>query len=117
MFSNTAAVIGVSLDGIDGYILVIIQYICNKTIKRPPIDFYKCSLKDGDILVCKENPSITVTIHANMLRKSLKHIHWKLFPALLVMGLCPAIRTTGRTFLLGQLPGEYSYSIAGNFRG
>ena len=48
-----------------------------------------------------------------MIKKSLKHINWKLFAALLVMGLCPAIWTTARTFLIGQLPGEYSYSIAG----
>lgn len=37
----------------------------------------------------------------------------KLYAALLVMGICPAIWTTFRTFLLGQLPGEYAYSIAG----
>lgn len=45
--------------------------------------------------------------------KSLKNINWRLFAALLVMGLCPAIYTTVRTFFLGQLPGEWSYSIAG----
>lgn len=44
---------------------------------------------------------------------SLKHIHWKLFVALLVMGLCPTIYTTVRVFLLGQLPGDWAYSIAG----
>ena len=44
---------------------------------------------------------------------SLKHINRKLFLALLVMGLCPAIWTTVRTFFIGQLPGEWSYSIAG----
>ncbi len=33
--------------------------------------------------------------------------------ALLIMGLCPTIYTTLRTFWLGQLPGEWSYSIAG----
>ena len=32
---------------------------------------------------------------------------------MLVLGLCPAIYTTLRTFFLGQLPGEWSYSIAG----
>ena len=36
-----------------------------QTIKRPPIDFYKCGLKDGDILVCKDDPSIVVTIKGN----------------------------------------------------
>lgn len=29
------------------------------------------------------------------------------------MGLCPTIYTTLRVFWLGQLPGEYSFSIAG----
>ena len=29
------------------------------------------------------------------------------------MGLCPTLYTTLRTFFLGQLPGEWSYSIAG----
>lgn len=47
------------------------------------------------------------------LTDSLKHIHWKLFFALLVMGLCPTIYTTVRVFFLGQLPGDWSYSIAG----
>ncbi len=49
----------------------------------------------------------------NNITKSLKHINWRLFAALIVMGLCPAIYTTVRTFFLGQLPGEWSYSIAG----
>lgn len=44
--------------------------------------------------------------------KSLKHINHKLFLALLVMGLCPTVYITLRTFLLGQLPGEWSFSIA-----
>ncbi len=51
-----------------------------------------------------------------MLKKtisSLKRINYKLFLALLVLGLCPTIYTTLRVFFLGQLPGEYSYSIAG----
>ena len=29
------------------------------------------------------------------------------------MGLCPTVYTTVRTFFLGQMPGEWSYSIAG----
>jgi len=45
--------------------------------------------------------------------KSLKHINWHLFTALIVMGLCPAIYTSVRTFFLGQFPSEWSYSIAG----
>ena len=49
----------------------------------------------------------------NTITKSLKKINWRLFAALLVMGLCPAVYTTVRTFFLGQLPGEWSYSIAG----
>ena len=40
-------------------------------------------------------------------------INIKLYLALLVMGLCPTVYMTLRTFLLGQLPGEWSYSIAG----
>lgn len=45
--------------------------------------------------------------------KSLRNINWRLFAALMVMGLCPAVYTTVRTNFLGQLPGEWSYSIAG----
>ena len=45
--------------------------------------------------------------------QSLKTINYKLFFALLIMGLCPTIYTTLRVFWLGQLPGEWSYSIAG----
>ena len=49
----------------------------------------------------------------NKVIKSLKRINLRLYLALLVLGLCPAIYTTMRTFFLGQLPGEWSYSIAG----
>lgn len=49
----------------------------------------------------------------NRINESLKGINWRLFAALLVMGLCPTIYTTVRTFFLGQLPGDWSYSIAG----
>ena len=45
--------------------------------------------------------------------KSLKIINLKLFAALLVMGLCPTVYITVRTFFLGQLPGEWAFSIAG----
>ena len=48
----------------------------------------------------------------NILR-SLNRINWRLFLALLVMGLCPTIYTTVRTFFLGQLPDTWAYSIAG----
>ena len=44
---------------------------------------------------------------------SLKGINYKLFLALLVLGLCPTVYTTVRVFFLGDLPGEYSFSIAG----
>ncbi len=45
--------------------------------------------------------------------KSIKNINLKLFLSLLILGLCPTVYTTVRVFFLGQLPGEYSYSIAG----
>lgn len=44
---------------------------------------------------------------------SYKRINHKLFFALLVMGFVPTIYTTIRVFWLGNLPGEWSYSIAG----
>ena len=44
---------------------------------------------------------------------SFKNVNHKLFIALLVMGLVPTIYTTLRVFWLGNLPGEWSYSIAG----
>ena len=49
----------------------------------------------------------------NKIKLSLKNINYKLFIALLVMGLCPTIYTTLRVFWLGELPGEWSFSIAG----
>ena len=51
-----------------------------------------------------------------MLKKlttSFKNINYKLFAALLVLGLVPTVYTTVRVFFLGQLPGEWSFSIAG----
>ena len=33
-----------------------------QTIRKPPIDFYKCGLKNGDELICTEDPSIKVTV-------------------------------------------------------
>ena len=47
------------------------------------------------------------------LKKSLRNINYKLFTALLILGLAPTVYTTVRVFFLGQLPGEYSFSIAG----
>ena len=45
--------------------------------------------------------------------KSLKKIDYKLFSALIVLGLVPTIYTTVRVFFLGSFPSEYSFSIAG----
>ena len=44
---------------------------------------------------------------------SLKNINIKLYLALLVFGFVPTIYTTVRVFLIGQLPSEWSFSIAG----
>ena len=47
------------------------------------------------------------------LKLSLRNINYKLFFALLVLGFVPTIYNTVRVFFLGQLPGDWSYSIAG----
>ena len=47
------------------------------------------------------------------IKLSLHRINYKLFAALLILGLAPTIYTTVRVFFLGQLPGEWSFSIAG----
>ena len=47
------------------------------------------------------------------LKLSLKNINYKLYFALLVIGLAPTVYSTVRVFFLGALPGEYSFSIAG----
>ena len=44
---------------------------------------------------------------------SFRNINHKLFISLLIMGLVPTIYTTLRVFWLGNIPGDYSYSIAG----
>jgi Na+-driven multidrug efflux pump len=44
---------------------------------------------------------------------SLRNINYKLFFALLTLGFVPTIYNTVRVFFLGQLPGEWPYSIAG----
>ena len=49
----------------------------------------------------------------NKIKLSLSKINFKMFFALLVLGLTPTVYTTVRVFFLGQLPGEYSFSIAG----
>ena len=47
------------------------------------------------------------------IKLSLQNINLKVYFALIVLGLCPAVYTTVRVFFLGSLPGEYSFSIAG----
>jgi Na+-driven multidrug efflux pump len=47
------------------------------------------------------------------LHKSLRHFNFRLYFALLLLGLCPTIYTSVRIFFLGQLPSEWAYSIAG----
>jgi hypothetical protein len=45
-------------------------------------------------------------------RDSLRSINYRLFAALLVMGLIPIVYTTVRIFFLGQMPDSYAFSIA-----
>ena len=47
------------------------------------------------------------------IRLSFMNINYKLFFALLALGFVPTIYNTLRVFFLGQFPGEWSYSIAG----
>lgn len=47
------------------------------------------------------------------IKLSLSRINYKLYAALLVLGFVPTIYTTLRVFFLGQLPGEWAFSIAG----
>ena len=47
------------------------------------------------------------------IKLSLRNINYPLYLALLLMGFVPTIYNTLRVFLLGQLPGEWSFSIAG----
>ena len=47
------------------------------------------------------------------IKLSLSAINYKLYFALLVLGFAPTVYTTLRVFFLGSLPGEYSFSIAG----
>ena len=49
----------------------------------------------------------------NKLSASLRRINYRLYFALLLLGLCPTLYTTVRIFFLGQLPNEWAYSIAG----
>lgn len=47
---------------------------------------------------------------------SLKKINYRMFFALLLFGLIPTVYTTVRIFLIGQLPSNYSFSIAGQLQ-
>ena len=47
------------------------------------------------------------------LRLSIRRINLRLYSALLVLGFAPTVYNTLRVFFLGQLPGEWAYSIAG----
>ena len=47
------------------------------------------------------------------LKLSLRNVNYRLYFALLIIGFVPTIYNTVRVFFLGQLPGEWSYSIAG----
>ncbi len=49
----------------------------------------------------------------SQIKRSLGRINYRLYFALLVLGLAPTVYTTVRVFLLGQLPGEWAFSIAG----
>lgn len=51
-----------------------------------------------------------------MLRRiklSLENFNYKLFFSLIILGFVPTVYTTVRNFLIGQLPDEWSFSIAG----
>lgn len=50
------------------------------------------------------------------IKQSLLKIDYRMFVALLVFGLIPTLYTTFRIFLIGQLPGEWSFSIAGQLQ-
>ena len=47
------------------------------------------------------------------LKLSISRINYKLYIALIILALAPTIYTTVRVFFLGQLPGEWAFSIAG----
>ena len=47
------------------------------------------------------------------MKRSFSQINFRLYFALLLLGLCPTVYTTVRIFFLGQLPSEGAYSIAG----
>lgn len=67
------------------------------------------------ILVLIEKITIKYWEETKLLERtklSLKKINYKLFLALLLMGLIPTIYTTVRIFFLGQMPGDWGFNIA-----
>ena len=44
--------------------------------------------------------------------RSIRKIDFRLFTALLLMGLIPTIYTTFRVYLIGQIPGDWGFNIA-----
>lgn len=52
----------------------------------------------------------------NKMMASLKKLDYRMFAALLLFGLIPTLYTTFRIFLIGQLPGEWGFSIAGQLQ-
>ena len=47
------------------------------------------------------------------IKQSLTSINYKLYAALLILGFVPTIYTTVRVYLIGHLPNEWAFSIAG----
>lgn len=50
------------ISGTQDKLVMVCEPQTTQPMKRPAIDFYKCGLKDGDELVCTEDPSIKVVI-------------------------------------------------------
>ena len=87
-------------DSSKGGIIVAIFGICNQSADAFLLSF---------LLILSKG----VNAMLNNLKLSLNNINYKLYFALLVLGLAPTVYTTVRVFFLGSLPGEYSFSIAG----
>ena len=51
--------------------------------------------------------------YVSKIKLSYKNVNHRLFWSLLVMSLVPTIYTTLRVFWLGNMPGDWSYSVAG----
>ncbi len=49
----------------------------------------------------------------SIMKQSLKNFNYKLFLALMFLGFVPTVYTTVRSFLIGQMPNEWAFSIAG----